>query len=247
MAEGLVGDQAGDGGIGDHVVNAGGDWLGQSQLVSQLQHILNLRRQACHDLSNGIVVRTLKHLNHLIVILINQHHVAVDPGIVLIQLPVLRNKQLGHFKGANTHHSIENMLAAAQQVCAQIFTELQQLGIGESCEVTFSAERLHQRLVLEHYICNTLHRCAQPEGLGDGLGQSCNIGRDIIDRVFKDNTAVAHLHHKTALCIPAGENIGSIPVHTDGFTLNVHAQDADIVKVAVKRRYQSFGSFSSGI
>ena len=249
MTEGLVGDQTGDGGIGDDIINAGDDGLGSDQMGSSVQQLVSLTGQLCQNIADEVCIGALADLDHLLAVTVDTHHHAVDPGVVLVQHAVGRNEELGNLQGAQNDDGVEELFALCQQCILLLLAEVQQLLFGVAVKVGRTGEGLHQRLIGQ--IDAALS--SVPEGLidlecGADFGcQSSGVAADVVQGVFKKDLTVADLDHEATLGVHAGTDVGGTPVGGDGAGLDVHAKDAGVGVALFQLRNQSLGALAPGL
>ena len=125
MPKGFVGDETGDGGIGNHIINAGLNGLGKRQMVGPVHKGIHLSWQSCHHI--GYIVRALeiKHLDNLPIFPVNKDHYAADVSVVLIQFPIDRDKKLGYLHGAEGYHGVENVRTLALKLLLRLLAKFQ--------------------------------------------------------------------------------------------------------------------------
>ena len=244
-----MGDQTGDGGVGDDIINAGDDGLGQSQHVSLVQQLVHMGGELLQYLAHQMSAGALVGLHDFVVLPVDGNDGTVDPAVVLIQLTVGGHEQLGDLQRAQGHHGIEQVLTLVQHLIPQILAEVQQLGLGVVGQIAFPGEGLHERLVTQlHLVDGAAGQClVETESGGDFSGQSGNVAADVVQRVFEEYAAVAHLDYESALGVTAVADVGGVAVHPDGLCLDVHTQHADVRIVLLQLCHQLFGGSASGV
>ena len=200
-------------------------------------------------IAHQVGVSAVIGLDHLVVFAVNGYHHTIDPGVVLIQLPVLGNEELGDLQGTDAHHGIEQMLAFGEQCAALLLTKVQELVFGIVRKIIGPRKGPDQRFIRQVCLADGLVRqgCIQRKSGGDLVCQGGNIAGNIVQRILIEQPAVAHLDHKAALGIPAGVDTGGVAVYPDGAGLHIHAQDACIFVAFPQPGDQFFGSLPPGV
>ena len=154
MTESLMGNQAGDGRIGDNVIDTGLNRLRVGQVMCPIYkriHLPGKRRNNISDIGRSF---ELVYLYNLFIFPIYEHQHAAYKGVILIQFPVRGDKELGYFHGIKGYHGIEDMLTLALKFFLRFLTESKKLCIGIIIQIRFSGEGLDQRLILQMNITN---------------------------------------------------------------------------------------------
>ena len=194
-----------------------------------VQELIHLGGQLCQHIANAVVVGALVCLHHLVVLPIDGDHNAIDPGVVLSQLPVFGNEELGGLHEPKVYHAVEKILTFGKQGVALLLAEAEKLGFGIIAQVMRPQKILHQGFIGERSTGNGVGLTGGYCG-SDFLGQCGDIAADVIQGVLEEYGAVVHLHHEAALRIPAGANGGGVSVYPDAGGLHIHTQNTDIIK-----------------
>ena len=112
-----------------------------------VQKLVLLAGQILQHGTDGIGIRTLPDLDHLVIFPVDRGKNAVDPGVVLIQLFVLGDEELGDLQKAHHHHSVEHKFALADEGAALLLAEGKQLRLGVVRKIVGAGEGLHKGLV----------------------------------------------------------------------------------------------------
>ena len=249
MAECLVGNQTGNGGISNDIVYTGLDGFCQSQHMEFVEKLVCLAGQVSQDVAHQMGVGAFSGINGLIVLVVNDYQIAVYPDIMLGQFPVCSDEQLRNIQGADGAGGIADMFIFAQERSALLLAEGEQLVIGKLSQIIRTLEVLNQRFIAEGDGVDGVGQegFVQLECFRQCLGQLCHVAGNVIHGILEEYAAAAHFDHETTFGIAAVGNAAGVAVSTDAFGFDIGTQNADIREILTQMLYQLFGSFSSGI
>ena len=249
MAEGLMADQAGHMGVGDDVVLSGDHGLCSGQHMGGMQDLVHDTGKLLHHEGEGRFVLAGAELHRLVVFTVDHTDHAVDPGVVLVQLPIWGDEQLAGLHGVEADTDIAQVFAFGADIVPELPAVVQEAFLGMGIQIAGPGEGLHQGLVGKVMDADGLglQPGAEAEALLDFCHLSIQVAVDIVKGIFVENAVPGGLDHKAALGIHAGGDIGQLAADGIGPGLHIHAQDADIVVALLQLCHQGLCISPAGL
>ena len=241
VAEGFVGDQAGDRGVGDHLIDPRLWGGGLQQLVGKRPHLGQGSGQVGEDLVHGVAAEAV--VGHPGGVAGAHHHRAAGgvPGVELLQILFAGQEHFAHRGvlqvGADGDHVVDRVHALADQG-------------GEPGKDLLRRVHLPHRGAAEALADRLLPRRGGPDPLHGAVPvrqghQPVHQRRDIVHLQVVDGiltvAVLEHLDHEAALADRDGGYPGGLGVHGHAGAGDMGAQDAGVFKPLQQPVQQGLG------
>ena len=230
MTEGLVSDKTRDRWVGDNVVNTGSDRLRRRELANFVHKNGHKSRHSFHRLAHKIRVCSLASHYHLLAVAEHGNAHNVDPGIELIELAILRDKELRNGERQNANYRVDHALILGKDAVADLLGKGEHLLLGVVLKVAGTREGLDERLVLDgrNADLTLCHLCRGSNRRDNLVGESLGIAANVVKRILEEGATVVHLDDETALGHASLADIGHFSVGEHRGGLNVRTQNANV-------------------